>query len=520
MEPKQPLRLAELLAALSLETDLAMGHPADEAMRVCLFATGVARRRGLSEREVADVYWTALLMHVGCTAFSHEQAALFGGDEVAVNDIGSSTDPEQPRELFRMLLGLTRNRSALERARIFVTVARRGAQFGRDLATAACEVASQAAERLGLGSTVQEGMDQLFERWNGKGGPQGLAGEAIALPARLGQIAAQIIVFERLSGAEAALELVRRRAGSWLDPELVEDARRYGPELLAEIAGADPCEAVLAAEPKPWRMIAEDRIDGIAHTFADLVDLKSVYTLGHSTRVAELAEEAGRETGLAEKERTRLRRAGFLHDIGKVGVPNGIWEKPGPLTAAEWERVRLHPYHSERILARSPALEPLAAIAGMHHERLDGSGYFRRCAAAAQPMSVRLLAAADHYAGRTQERAHRPALSPSDAVDDLAREAREGRLDAEAVEAVLAAAGHDHADIARKNWPAGLTDREVEVLRLVARGLSNREIARKLYISPKTAGRHVENIYGKLEVSSRPAAALFAVHHDLLGGSG
>ena len=182
--------------------------------------------------------------------------------------------------------------------------------------------------------------------------------------------------------------------------------------------------------------------------------------------------------------------------------------------------MRLHPYHGERILARSPALASLAPIVGMHHERLDGSGYHRQATAERIPMTARILAAADVYEGLTQARAHRPAYAPSEAADRLAFEAAAGRLDAEAVEAVLAAAGHDHAGPIRQGWPADLTDREVEVLRLVARGLSNREVAGRLFISPKTVGRHVEHIYQKLDVSSRAAAAIFAVRHDLLRGPG
>jgi HD-GYP domain-containing protein (c-di-GMP phosphodiesterase class II) len=183
------------------------------------------------------------------------------------------------------------------------------------------------------------------------------------------------------------------------------------------------------------------------------------------------------------------------------------------LTASEWEQVRLHPYHSERILSRSSALAPLAPLAGMHHERLDGSGYYRQ--ATMIPTGARVLAAADAYQAMTQERPHRPALTPSAAAEQLNSEAARGRLDAEAVRAVLDAAGHPPAR-ARLTWPAGLSDREVQVLRLVARGYSNREIARVLWISPKTAGHHVQHIYAKIGVSTRAAAAMFAMEHDLI----
>src|SRR5215211_6057726 len=209
--------------------------------------------------------------------------------------------------------------------------------------------------------------------------------------------------------------------------------------------------------------------------------------------VSELAEAAATNLGLTEAEVARVRRAGLLHNLGRTGVPNGIWDKPGPLTAIEWEQVRLHPYHSERILSRSSALAPLASLAGMHHERQDGSGYYRQATAAMIPNGARVLAAA--------------------AAEQLNSEAAQGRLDAEAVRAVLEAAGHPPG---RLTWLAGLSDREVQVLRLVARGHSNREIARLLWISPKTAGHHVQHIYAKVGVSTRAAAAMFAMEHDLV----
>jgi HD-GYP domain-containing protein (c-di-GMP phosphodiesterase class II) len=510
------LRLADLLAALSLETDLGMGHPPEEAIRTCLLATGLARRLDLPDAEVADIYWTALLMHVGCTAFAHEQAALFGGDEIAVNDLGSRTDFSNIGESLRFLVGLGRGRAPAERARILFVGLARGDRFGRELATATCEVAAAMGDRLGLSVGVRRALKELFERWDGKGAPEGLGGEAIAAPARYAQLAAEATVFARLGGGEAALEVVGRRAGAGLDPGLAESFSRWGAELLHDIDTGDPWHAVIDAEPEPRRWIPAAGIDDVARAFADAIDLKSPYMLGHSTAVAELAESAGRGLGLPEPDTAALRRAGLLHDLGRVGVPNGVWEKEGSLTASEWEQVRLHAYHSERILSRSSVLEPLALLAGMHHERLDGSGYHRQATAAGLSMPARVLAAADAFQAMTQPRAHRPACSIPEAADQLGDEARAGRLDARAVDAVLAAAGAPRERPVRQGWPAGLTDREVEVLCLVARGLPNRAVGRRLFISPKTVGHHIEHIYQKLGVSSRAAAAMFAAEHDLL----
>jgi HD-GYP domain-containing protein (c-di-GMP phosphodiesterase class II) len=271
---------------------------------------------------------------------------------------------------------------------------------------------------------------------------------------------------------------------------------------------------VLAAEPEPVSAIESKTLDGLLTAFADFADLKSPWIRGHSRRVASLAEEAGRRGGLDDDACDGLRRAGLVHDLGRVAVENGIWDKPGPLSTAEWERVRLHPYYTERILARCSALAPLVEPASSHHERLDGSGYHRSIPAEALSRADRILAAADVFAALTADRPHRPAFTEDSAVHTLEAEV-ESNLDADAVACVLAAAGQ-RAARPPPAWPADLTDREVEVLRLIAHGRSNREVAEQLFISPKTVGRHVENLYAKINVSSRAAAALFAMEHRLL----
>jgi len=245
------------------------------------------------------------------------------------------------------------------------------------------------------------------------------------------------------------------------------------------------------------------------------VDLKSPYLAGHSRGVANLAAAAARQAGYADGDVATVRRAGLLHDLGRLGVSNAIWDKPAMLTAAETERVRLHPYLTDRMLARVPALRHSREIAARHHERLDGSGYPRGLTAASLTMLDRLLAAADAYHALTEPRPQRPALTADAAARTLHAEVRAGRLDGDAVSAVLAASGLRAP--ARREWPAGLTAREVEVLALVARGRTNRQIAQELVTSPKTVSNHVEHIYRKIDVTSRAGATLFATRHGLVG---
>jgi HD-GYP domain-containing protein (c-di-GMP phosphodiesterase class II) len=508
------MRLADLISALSQVTDLGMGQPSEDAIRSCLLATSLARQMEFGERDVGDVYFATLLQHVGCTAYAHETAALFGGDDIAVRAGGARIDFANPKEALPfLLLELGKGATPLGRARAVIAAISKGQKFDEELARSNCEVAVHMTRRLGLGSGVQRGLNEIYERWDGKGDPRNLSGDDIALPARFAQVASQAVLFDRLGGLDLASEVIRRRAGTALDPSIADAFLRHGRELLAEIASGDASIAVIEAEPEPRRWITEPRFDEVARAFADLVDLKSPFMHGHSVGVSKLAEAAATSLGLTEAEVVCVRRAGLLHDLGRTGVPNGIWDKPGPLTASEWEQVRLHPYHSERILSRSAALAPLASLAGMHHERQDGSGYYRQATAMMIPNGARVLAAADAYQAMTQERPYRPALTPSAAAEQLSSEAAQGQLDAEAVRAVLEVAGHPPA---RLTWPAGLSDREVQVLRLVARGHSNREIARLLWISPKTAGHHVQHIYAKIGVSTRAAAAMFAMEHDLI----
>ncbi len=510
------LRLADLLAALSVVTDLGHGRPSEDAMRACLLATRLADRLGLAAKDRSGVYYTSLLRYVGCTAYAHEEAALFGGGEIAARTAVSTLDLANPREALSFWFsGIATDRFPMQRARLIAMGLPRARKAVKDMAAANCEVGAGMARRLGLEEAIQQALLQVYERWDGKGEPRGLAGEELALPLRIAQVATQAVIFDGLGGPRAALNMVHQRSGTALDPAVSAVFLQHGPALLAELAECDAWETVVAAEPFPRRTISDARLDDVARAFADMVDLKLPFMRGHSSGVAELAEAAARSLRLPENEVTIVRRSALFHDLGRVGIPNGVWEKPGPLSASEWEQVRLHPYHTERILARSPALAPLAGPAGMHHERPDGSGYHRQCRGPAIPLAARILAAADVFQAMTQERPYRAALAPAAAAEQLAAEAQRGRLDGEAVRAVLAAAGHRRTR-SRTSWPAGLSDREVEVLRLIARGASYQGIAQHLVISPRTAAHHVQHIYNKIGVSTRAAATMFAMEHDLL----
>jgi HD-GYP domain-containing protein (c-di-GMP phosphodiesterase class II) len=273
---------------------------------------------------------------------------------------------------------------------------------------------------------------------------------------------------------------------------------------------------VLALEPGPGNRLTDADFDRCCEALADFADIKSPYTVGHSPGVAALAAGAGRRSGLVEADVTSLRRAALLHDIGRVGVSAGIWGKEGALSEREWEQVRLHAYYTDRVLARPESLGRLGALASQHHERLDGSGYHRASPGSSLSPAARILAAADTYHAMTEPRPHRPALAAEAAAAEVRREVRAGRLDADAVNAVLSEAGHQVSSTTRRERPAGLSEREVEVLRLLARGFANRGMAEQLTISPDTVKHHIQHIYDKIGVSTRAGATLFAMENALL----
>ncbi|HEY7538429.1 MAG TPA: HD domain-containing phosphohydrolase [Gaiellaceae bacterium] len=514
--PPQEVRLAELIAALSLATDLGMGQPIEQALRYCLLALELGRRLGCDEQALSDVYYLALLEHVGCSATASEMAAWNGGDELAFRSGAIGMTHATTGEFARYLVRhVGEGRPRVQRARLVVAgLAAGGRRFER-LVALQCESAVCLADRLGMSTGVREGLGHLYERWDGKGAPSGLAGEQVALAQRIVIVAHDAIVTARSGGPTSSAELIAERRGGAYDPAVCDALLADPGSLLREDETGDAWTRVLEAEPRPRRLLEQGELADVARALGDFADLKAPFLMGHSQGVAELAGHAAGSLGLGPDGATAVRLAGFVHDLGRLGVPNGIWEKPGALTSTERERVRLHPYFTERVLARASMLAPLAACASSHHERLDGSGYHRGVAAAQLGDGARLLAVADVYDAMTHERPHRARLDAARARAELRAEVERGCLDQRAVNAVLEAVG-DRPVHVPEAWPAGLSDREVEVLRLLARGKTNRQIASELVIAEKTVGRHVENIYGKTGLSTRAGAALFAAENELL----
>ena len=506
------LRLVELLGAISLATDLGTGQPYFHGVRTSVLAVAVGRELGLDDAAVADVQQVALLRFLGCTADTSQTARMTGGDDLAflaaMAPVAMGGKPEMAR---RLVSTVGAGRPALPRVALAAGALSDPGAARRSL-SAHCEVAAMLAGRLGTGPAVKRALAHGYERWDGAGFPDGLAGEAVPLAVRVAVVARDAELWWRAGPAEMT-QVLRARQGHAYDPAVAGVCLAVAPEVLAGLDQADAWKAMLAASPCGDR-IAVGGLDPALEAVADFADLKSPWTRGHSPRVADLAAAAARQAGMAAQEVTRLRRAALVHDLGRVGVPNGIWDRTGVLGVADWERVRMHPYLTESTLACCPALADLGRLGGSHHERLDGSGYHRGTRDLGP--AERLLAAADMVAAMGEHRPHRPAATPAQISAAIRAEVDAGRLDRTAADAVLAAAGQPAVPSRRAVWPAGLSDREVGVLRLIARGRTNKEVATSLHLSAKTVGRHVENIYAKIGVSSRAGAAVFAMEHRLL----
>jgi len=506
-------RLAEVVAALSMATDMGTGKEVGRSLRIALVAQHLGERLGLSAEQRSTAFYASMLAMLGCTAESSTGAAIFG-DEISFGAQFAPLVNAPRREMMGWILRhYAEDERFARRLRRLATMMTAGRVFFTTVSAGHCEVARRLADRIGADAAVGDALGAVFERWDGTGTPRGLRRDQLPLEVRVGHVAWDVDTFAAAGGREAWTTMLRRRAGATLDPQVVEAA-------LADPEGVDACyavpsawDAVLAAEPQPWRRATG--ADTMASVIADFVDLKFDRLAGHSRAVAALASAAAQQLGADAARVDAVRRAGLVHDLGRVAVSSSVWDKPGPLSDAEWESVRLHAYHGERILGRTSLLGAEASLAAMHHERCDGSGYHRGCPAASLPLEARVLAAADAFAAMTEPRAHREALSPSDAARALADEARGGRLDADAVDAVVQCAG-EAARVSRPAPPAGLSEREVEVLRLLARGMATKQVAGALGISAKTADHHVQSAYRKIGVATRAGATVFAMENGLL----
>jgi len=507
------LRLAELVGALSLGVDLGFGQPMEHVLRQCRIALRLGEWVGLRPPDQATVYYTALLVNIGCHTDAHEQAKWFG-DDIALKAAKYTQPASGARAVLAGIRQIGKGNPLLRRFRLGLEFALDGHRDMDAMIERHATMARALVEQLPLDRAVCDGVSGAYEQWDGKGWPGTLKGDQVPIAARIATLAEYVEVAGRVGGAVQVKALANARRGRQFDPSLCDLVLAQTDDLLVDLDDVRSWSAVVDAEPMLAITMVGDEIDAALSAVANFVDLKSPYFLGHAQAVAELAHDAAVELGMSTEDTLLLRRAALVSGFGRLGVSNSIWDKAGSLGPGEWERVRMQPYLTERMLQESAGLATLGAIAAQIRERLDGSGYPRGLTTTAITPNARVLGVADMYQAMREPRAHRPAYSAGVAADRMRAEVQSGRLDGDVVHAVLAAAGHRVPR--RREGPAGLTAREVDVLRLAARGMTNKDVAATLSLAPKTVANHIEHIYAKIGASNRAMASLFAMKNGLL----
>jgi HD-GYP domain-containing protein (c-di-GMP phosphodiesterase class II) len=415
----QQVRLAEILGALSHALDITEGQPPGHCVRCCWIGIHIGHEIGLSDAEIWELYYTLLLKDLGCSSNAARICELYLTDDLAFKQDFKFIDGSLPQAL-RFVLSHTGLQAGLaERFRALINIFQNGGELARELIETRCTRGADIARKMRFSDAVAEGIRNLDEHWDGGGKPRGIVGGAIPVYSRIALLAQIVDVFYTGNGADAALQEMRNRTDTWFDPALVAAFERVAaqPGFWETLGAGDLQRAIYTLEPAQCaKVVDEDYLDDIAEAFAQVIDSKSPYTSGHSTRVTLFTDVIAEEMRLSPERRRWLKRAALLHDIGKLGVSNKILDKPGKLDDDEWAAMRRHPAYSEEILSRIEAFHDLAPVAGAHHERLDGKGYPRGLKGSEISLETRIVTTADIFDALTADRPYRPAMPVSKAL--------------------------------------------------------------------------------------------------------
>jgi HD-GYP domain-containing protein (c-di-GMP phosphodiesterase class II) len=505
------LLLSECLGTLSQATDLADGQPEGSAMGATVIATRIGQRLGLEMDELAELYWSALLRFLGCTASAPDPAPAGFGTEQPVNHaftIGDPYDMDNMRQHLRA--HLPKNVPEAERDKMIEVIAGMG-DNAYPFVEMHCEQARALARRLPVPKGVPDIVSLRHSRWDGAA-PLHPSGEALPLNARIMEFATALELHRRAGGLRSMIDVAKARSGGQFDPRLTDTFLSGPEEIISGLGQFADLELFRALEPGEAIVIAPQEIRKLAEAYADFIDIKSRYSLGHSRRVAGIAYGAAATSSSDESLCNCVFNAALLHDLGKSAIPTGILDKTAPLSRLEEMRLHSHSFHTEQILAMSPAFDPLREMACSVEERCDGTGYHRHIRLSEG--GAALIAVANCYDELTHDLPYRKAVEPSAAAQTLLAEVSAGRMPRDAVRLVLDSAGHRN-EASMATLPDGLTLREAEVLRHLAHGLSTKEIARALSVSPKTVDNQTQSIYRKTGAKSRTAAALYAMERGI-----
>lgn len=420
------LLLSDIIGSLSYALDLTEGLPPGHCLRSCWVGMHIGEQYGMDSQALSHLYYAILLKDAGCSSNAARLFEIYDADDRALKNDFKRVDTDSLFQLGKFVLSHAGvGKSLHARVSKILALAEHGEDFAREIVSTRCERGAEIARQLGFDEAVALGVRYLDEHWNGKGKPYGLTGAAIPLNARIALLAQVVEVFHASGGIDFAVAEIKKRAGSWFDPELVHafDVAQQMNGFWDGFVHDDLQERVCLLEPHSTVIeIDEDRLDTIAEAFAQVVDAKSPYTYGHSSRVAAYAIAVAGMMGIPPPRQKWLYRAALLHDIGKLGVSNGVLDKPGKLDDNEWEQVKAHAFYSEQILSRLNVFAELAKVAAAHHERLDGKGYPHGLVAEQITLETRIITVADIFDAITADRPYRGPIPVPEALAMMEKE--------------------------------------------------------------------------------------------------
>jgi HD-GYP domain-containing protein (c-di-GMP phosphodiesterase class II) len=407
------IRLAEILSALSHALDMVEGQPAGHCVRCCWIGIHIGREIGLDAAQIWELYYTLLLKDLGCSSNAARICQLYMADDIAFKHDFKTVNGSLPQVLRFVVSHTGMNAGLAERFRALIHIFQNGGKIAHELIETRCDRGAEIARKMRFPEAVARAIHSLDEHWDGGGMPEGTGGEAIPVYSRIALMAQVVDVFHTANGIEAAKREVANRAGTWFDPRLAGAFATVAasPDFWRGLSAGNLQEQIFALDPaQATSIVDEDYLDDIAAAFAQVIDSKSPFTSGHSERVTLFTGLIAEELALPDDERRWLKRAALLHDIGKLGVSNSVLDKPGKLDPDEWIAIKMHPVHTETILSRIAAFRELAAIAGAHHERLDGKGYPRGLKGEEIAFETRIITTADIFDALTADRPYRAAM--------------------------------------------------------------------------------------------------------------
>ena len=412
--------MSEILGALSHALDLTEGQLPGHCLRATWIGLQIGREMGLPQAQLWQLYYTVMLKDLGCSSNAARLCTLYLADDISLKRDFKTVSDSLPKVLGFVFSHTGLQSGLAERLKAVLNILKNGDKLVDELIETRCHRGAEIAASLRFPPAVCEGIHALDEHWNGKGRPDHMQGPAIPLYARIALTAQIADVFHTAEGPQSALAELRARAGTWLDPHVVQCFERAAaaPDFWTTLTAEEFDRVVFDLDPGQGAIqVDETYLDDIARAFAQVIDAKSPFTSGHSERVAVYADLVAAQLGHSQEHRRWLKRAALLHDIGKLGVSNSILDKKGKLDDEQWASMRNHAALSESILERIGAFRDMARIGGSHHERLDGRGYPRGLKGDEIDQDTRIVSVADVFDALTADRPYRAAMSVDTALD-------------------------------------------------------------------------------------------------------